>query len=249
MPVMEATGLVKADKQLREGRAESEPLLRAVALTKVYHGRVEEVEVFRDLNLEVRRGEMVAIVGASGAGKSTLLHLLGGLDRPTAGSVILDKFDMVKASDVDLTRLRNRAIGFVFQFHHLLPEFSALENVMMPLLVGGFQRREARASAFDLLERVGLEARAHHRPGELSGGERQRVALARALVRSPVLLLADEPTGNLDQHTGEQVQALIRQLHATQHLTSVIVTHNERLAAICDRVLHLENGRLSEFRV
>jgi lipoprotein-releasing system ATP-binding protein len=240
---MEAAGLVKADKQL------CEPLLRAVALTKVYQGRVEEVEVFRDLNLEVWRGEMVAIVGASGVGKSTLLHLLGGLDRPTAGSVILDKFDIVKASDVDLTRLRNRKIGFVFQFHHLLPEFSALENVMMPLLVGGLQRQEARRSAFDLLKRVGLEARAHHRPGELSGGERQRVALARALVCSPVLLLADEPTGNLDQHTGEQVQALIRQLHATLHLTSVIVTHNERLAAICDRVLHLEKGRLNEFRV
>src|SRR5207253_1646266 len=161
-----------------------EPLLRAVSLTKIYSGRVEEVVVFRDLNLEVERGEMIAIVGASGAGKSTLLHLLGGLDRPTAGSVILDKFDIFKVADVDLTRLRNRKVGFVFQFHHLLPEFSALENVMMPLLVGGLTRREARATAHDLLQRVGLEARAAHRPGELSGGERQRVALARALVRS-----------------------------------------------------------------
>jgi lipoprotein-releasing system ATP-binding protein len=220
------------------------PLLRAVGLTKIYRGRVEEVAVFRDLALEVERGEMVAIVGASGAGKSTLLHLLGGLDRPTAGSVILDKFDIFKVADVDLTRLRNRKVGFVFQFHHLLPEFSALENVMMPLLVGGMTRRAARAPAEDLLQRVGLAERAAHRPGELSGGERQRVALARALVRSPVLLLADEPTGNLDQRTGDEVAALIRHLHTSARLTSIIVTHNERLAATCDRVLHLENGRL-----
>ena len=234
----------KPSQELSARRGESEPVLRALGLTKVYHGRVEEVVVFRDLNLEIERGEMVAVVGASGAGKSTLLHLLGGLDRPTSGSVILDKFDIFKASDVDLTRLRNRKIGFVFQFHHLLPEFSALENVMMPLLVGGETKRRAVACARDLLQRVGLEARAAHRPGELSGGERQRVALARALVRKPALLLADEPTGNLDQHTGDEVHALIRHLHATESLTSVIVTHNERLAATCDRVLRLEQGRL-----
>lgn len=222
-----------------------EPLLRAVALTKIYSGRVEEVVVLRDLDLEVERGEMIAIVGASGAGKSTLLHLLGGLDRPSAGSVILDKFDIFKVADVDLTRLRNRKVGFVFQFHHLLPEFSALENVMMPLLIGGLTRRQAGATAHDLLQRVGLEARAAHRPGELSGGERQRVALARALVRSPLLLLADEPTGNLDQRTGDEVYTLLRHLHATEHLTSIIVTHNERLAATCDRVLHLEAGKLA----
>ena len=226
------------------GAVEAESLLRAVGLTKTYGGRVEEVTVFRDLSLEVRKGEMVAIVGASGAGKSTLLHLLGGLDRPTAGSVILDKFDIFKAADVDLTRLRNRKIGFVFQFHHLLPEFSALENVMMPLLIGGVTGRAARARARDLLQRVGLQARAAHRPGELSGGERQRVALARALVRSPALLLADEPTGNLDEGTGEEVHRLIRHLHGTEQLASVIVTHNERLAATCDRVLHLDSGRL-----
>jgi len=236
--------LLSATEQPSSAHLETEPWLRAVALTKVYGGRIEEVVVFRNLNLEVQRGEMVAIVGASGAGKSTLLHLLGGLDRPTAGSVILDKFDIFKASDVDLTRLRNRKIGFVFQFHHLLPEFSALENVMMPWLVGGEAKREARDRAQDLLQRVGLEARAAHRPGELSGGERQRVALARALVRSPALLLADEPTGNLDQRTGDEVQALIRQLHSGEHLTSVVVTHNERLAARCDRVLHLEDGKL-----
>jgi lipoprotein-releasing system ATP-binding protein len=234
------SGLRTPDSGLLGG----EPLLRAVGLTKVYRGRAEEVVVFRDLSLEVKRGEMVAVVGESGAGKSTLLHLLGGLDRPTAGSVILDKFDIFKVGDVDLTRLRNRKIGFVFQFHHLLPEFSALENVMMPLLVGGLKKREASASAQALLQRVGLEKRAAHRPGELSGGERQRVALARALVWSPALLLADEPTGNLDQRTGEEVADLIHHLHAAEQLTSVIVTHNERLAATCDRVLHLDQGKL-----
>ena len=231
-----------------ESRAEPqdhEPLLRAVSLTKIYRGRAEEVEVFSDLSLEVNHGEMVGIVGASGTGKSTLLHLLGGLDRPTAGSVILDKFDIFKVGELNLTRLRNRKIGFVFQFHHLLPEFSALENVMMPLLVSGATKREAVATAHDLLQRVGLAARAAHRPGELSGGERQRVALARALARSPLLLLADEPTGNLDQRTGDEVAALLRHLHATRQLTSILVTHNERLAATCDRVLHLANGRLT----
>ncbi|HWQ35518.1 MAG TPA: ABC transporter ATP-binding protein [Blastocatellia bacterium] len=221
-----------------------EVLLRAVGLTKVFAARVEAVEVFRNLNLEVRRGELVAIVGASGVGKSTLLHLLGGLDVPTAGSVILEQFDIAKFTELDLARLRNGKIGFVFQFHHLLPEFSALENVMMPLLVGGLAKREARWRAQDLLQRVGLAARAAHRPGELSGGERQRVALARALVTRPVLLLADEPTGNLDQRTGDEVSGLIRHLHETEGLTSVIVTHNERLAAACDRVLHLRDGQL-----
>jgi lipoprotein-releasing system ATP-binding protein len=220
------------------------PLLAARALSKVYRGRVEEVVVFRDLDFEARRGEMVAVLGTSGAGKSTLLHLLGGLDRPSAGSVILDEFDITKVADVDLTRLRNRKIGFVFQFHHLLPEFTALENVMMPLLIGGQPVSASRVRARDLLQRVGLRARAAHRPGELSGGERQRVALARALVNSPVLLLADEPTGNLDQRTGEEVFSLIRELHATERLTSVIVTHNEQLAATCDRVLRLAGGQL-----
>ncbi|HZS09788.1 MAG TPA: ABC transporter ATP-binding protein [Blastocatellia bacterium] len=224
--------------------APADVLLRAVNLTKVYSGRVEEVLVFRNLNLEVRRGERVAVVGASGAGKSTLLHLLGGLDLPTAGSVILDRFDIAKFTELDLARLRNEKIGFVFQFHHLLPEFSALENVMMPLLIGGAAKQAARSRAEDLLQRVGLEARAAHRPGELSGGERQRVALARALVKSPVLLLADEPTGNLDQRTGDEVYLLIRHLHETERLTSVIVTHNERLAVTCDRVLHLRTGEL-----
>lgn len=223
---------------------QADALLCAEKLTKIYQGRVEQITVFRDLDLTVARGEMVAIVGASGSGKSTLLHLLGALDRPTSGSVMIDKFDITKFTELDLARLRNDKLGFVFQFHHLLPEFTALENVMMPLLVGGLAKSVAQARALDLLQRAGLKERAGHRPGELSGGERQRVALARALINRPVLLLADEPTGNLDQQTGDDVRELIRQLHQAYSLTSVIVTHNERLAAACDRTLHLRDGRL-----
>lgn len=220
-------------------------LLVARALTKVYRGVGEVVTVFQDLYLTIHKGEMVAIVGASGAGKSTLLHLLGGLDQPTSGTVFLDDFDMFKNGELQLAAMRNRRIGFVFQFHHLLPEFSALENVMMPLLIGGQQQTVATGRARELLQRVGLEKRMAHRPGELSGGERQRVALARALVASPTLLLADEPTGNLDQRTGEEVFGLLRQLHTEEQLTSIIVTHNEQLAATCDRVLHLAGGTLT----
>jgi lipoprotein-releasing system ATP-binding protein len=224
---------------------QAKALLCAEKLTKVYQGRAEQVTVFRDLDLTVERGEMVAITGASGSGKSTLLHLLGALDAPTSGRVILDKFDITKFTELDLARLRNDKIGFVFQFHHLLPEFTALENVMMPLLVGGLAKSVARDRAFDLLQRVGLRDRVAHRPGELSGGEKQRVALARALVNHPLLLLADEPTGNLDPQTGDETGQLIRQLHYDGGLTSVIVTHNERLAAACDRTLHLRSGQLA----
>ncbi|MBS1788832.1 MAG: ABC transporter ATP-binding protein [Acidobacteria bacterium] len=232
--------------QTNESKASfSTALLVCENLTKVYSGRTEEVVVFRDLNLEVARGEMVAIVGASGAGKSTLLHLLGGLDTATFGTVKIGEFDLTKNSELDLARFRNRKIGFVFQFHHLLPEFSALENVMMPLLINGVTKRDAMVRAGELLDRVGLSPRADHRPGELSGGERQRVALARALVAKPMVLLADEPTGNLDEHTGEAIHALIRQLQLEAQLTAIIVTHNERLALSCDRVLRLENGRFN----
>ncbi len=222
-------------------------LLRAANLTKIYAGRAEQVVVFRDLNLEVARGEMVAIVGSSGAGKSTLLHLLGGLDHATSGSITVGEFDLEKNAELDLARFRNRQIGFIFQFHHLLPEFSATENVMMPLLINGTAKRGAMTRARVLLHRVGLSSRAEHRPGELSGGERQRVALARALVCSPMLLLADEPTGNLDERTGDTVHTLLRELQAEAKLTAVIVTHNERLAATCDRVLRMEDGKLIEF--
>ncbi|HQR31962.1 MAG TPA: ABC transporter ATP-binding protein [Blastocatellia bacterium] len=222
-------------------------LLTCRNLTKIYSGRTEDVVVFRDLNLQVARGEMVAIVGASGVGKSTLLHLLGGLDQVTSGQIQVGKFDLTKNSELDLARFRNRQVGFVFQFHHLLPEFSAVENVMMPLLINGATKREAANRANELLNRVGLSPRSDHRPGELSGGERQRVALARALAAKPMLLLADEPTGNLDELTGEAIHSLIRQLQIEEQLTAIIVTHNERLASTCDRVLRLENGRLNEF--
>lgn len=225
-------------------RKDEAVLLRAVKLTKIYSGRAEEVVVFRDLDFEIARGEMVAVVGESGAGKSTLLHLLGGLDRPTSGSVKVDEFDIAKNAELDLARFRNRRIGFVFQFHHLLPEFSATENVMMPLLINGVTKRDAAARARVLLERVGLAGRADHRPGELSGGEQQRVALARALICSPSLLLADEPTGNLDQRTGDEVHALVRRLQMEERLTAVIATHNEKLATLCDRLMRLENGKL-----
>jgi lipoprotein-releasing system ATP-binding protein len=203
------------------------------------------VTVFEDLSFEIARGEMVAIVGESGAGKSTLLHLLGGLDRPDAGTVKVGEFDIFKPGDVDLARFRNREIGFIFQFHHLLPEFSAVENVTMPLLIGRVSRRDARAQASRALESVGLDKRASHRPGEMSGGEQARVALARALVINPSLLLADVPTGDLDSKTSESIHSLLKEVHRSRELTSVIVTHNHRLASICDRVLRLEDGRLT----
>jgi lipoprotein-releasing system ATP-binding protein len=220
------------------------PIVSGEGLTKIYGSGKNEVLVFEGLSIEIREGEMVAIVGPSGAGKSTLLHLLGGLDRPNAGSVKFGKFDILKLTDVDLARFRNREIGFIFQFHHLLPEFSALENAMMPLLIARTRLGPAKQRAAAMLDSVGLAARAANRPGELSGGEQARVALARALVSGPRVLLADEPTGDLDGRTSESIHRLLKEIHATQKLTSVIVTHNERLASICDRVLHLEDGRL-----
>jgi lipoprotein-releasing system ATP-binding protein len=213
-------------------------------LSKTYLSGRNRVVVFEDLSLKIVEGEMVAIVGPSGAGKSTLLHLLGGLDRPSAGRVKVGEFDILKLSDVDLARFRNREIGFIFQFHHLLPEFTAVENAMMPLLINRASHKAARRNAESMLEAVGLADRAMHRPGEMSGGEQARVALARALVARPRLLLADEPTGDLDSKTSESIHNLLKEVHRSQKLTSVIVTHNERLASICDRVLHLEDGRL-----
>lgn len=221
-------------------------LLRAERLTKVYRSGRTRVRVFEELDLEVGDGEMVAVVGPSGAGKSTLLHILGGLDRPSSGTVKLAEFDIFKLSDVDLARFRNKEVGFIFQFHHLLPEFTALENAMMPLLIGRTAPAVARERTKRILAKVGLSDRVSHRPGEMSGGEQARVALARALVGEPRLLLADEPTGDLDGKTSEGISRLLREMHRTRRLTSVIVTHNERLAAICDRVLHLGDGGLHE---
>jgi lipoprotein-releasing system ATP-binding protein len=205
----------------------------------------QAIHVLRDLQLDVDAGEMVAIVGASGVGKSTLLHVLGGLDRAGGGQVTVAGQVVTDMKDRALVEFRNRHVGFVFQFHHLLPEFDALENVEMPMRIAGVARGESRQRASDVLGRVGLGERLTHRPGMLSGGEQQRVAVARALVMRPALLLADEPTGDLDETTADSLHDLLRSMHAEHGLTSVIATHNLRLAALCDRVLRLEHGRLT----
>jgi lipoprotein-releasing system ATP-binding protein len=222
----------------------SEFFVTARGLNKSYHVANTRLHVIRDLDLQVAQGEMVAIVGASGAGKSTLLHLLGGLDRPDSGDVRVGDVDVSRISDADLVAFRNRHVGFVFQFHHLLPEFSAIENAEMPLRIARMATAEARPRATTLLQRVGLGERLEHRPGMLSGGEQQRVAVARALVMQPSLLLADEPTGDLDETTADALHQLLRAMHAEFGLTAVIATHNPRLAAQCDRILRLEGGAL-----
>jgi lipoprotein-releasing system ATP-binding protein len=204
------------------------------------------IHVLDGVDLAVRRGEMVAIVGASGAGKSTLLHVLGALDRPTRGSVLLDGEPLHGRPDEVLAKIRNRKIGFVFQFHHLLREFSALENVMMPLRIAGIDTRQARSRAEELLARVGLSGRMSHRPGELSGGEQQRTAVARALAIDPAVLLADEPSGNLDHANSERLHDLFSQLASDLEIAMVVVTHNRALASRADRVLLLEDGRLRD---
>lgn len=235
----------KNNHSIDRNAVSSFPFIIADKIGKTYESGQNRVTVFENLSLEIATGEMVAIVGPSGAGKSTLLHILGGLDKPSKGSVKIGEFDISKLSDIDLARFRNQEIGFIFQFHYLLPEFTALENIMMPLLIARSSQTNASARAASLMSDVGLAKRATHRPGELSGGEQARVALARALVASPRLLLADEPTGDLDSKTSESIHSLLKEIHLSQKLTSVIVTHNERLAAICDRVLHLEDGRFN----
>jgi lipoprotein-releasing system ATP-binding protein len=218
--------------------------LEARGIRKSYSvGRVP-LTVLHEVDLTVETGEMVAIVGASGVGKSTLLHLLGGLDRADDGSVSIGGTELTTLPDAEVVAFRNRQVGFVFQFHHLLPEFSALENAEMPMRIARAPLGDARPRAEELLKRVGLGDRLTHRPGMLSGGEQQRVALARALVMRPAVLLADEPTGDLDERTGEALHGLLREMHSSYGLTSVIATHNLRLAAACDRVLRLEAGRL-----
>jgi lipoprotein-releasing system ATP-binding protein len=214
-------------------------------LNKFYEAGTGRLHVLRDVTLEVRRGEMVAVVGASGVGKSTLLHLLGGLDRADSGSIRVADTELLTLTDLALVEFRNRNVGFVFQFHHLLPEFDARENVEMPMRIARMPLDEARRRATDLLTRVGLGDRLTHRPNMLSGGEQQRVAVSRALVMRPALLLADEPTGDLDEATGDALHGLLRDMHTEHGLTSVIATHNPRLAAACDRVLRLERGQLN----
>lgn len=218
--------------------------ITARGVVKSYGTATGRLDVLRGADLDVAPGEMVAIVGASGVGKSSLLHVLGGLDAFDAGTIAIGDAEISAMSDEARVRFRNQRVGFVFQFHHLLPEFSALENVEMPLRIAGVPAAERRARAEALLARVGLSARATHRPAALSGGEQQRVAIARALVARPAVLLADEPTGNLDEATAADLQGLLREMHAEHGLTSVIVTHNPVLAGSCDRVLRLEGGRL-----
>lgn len=224
----------------------NDAVIRCSALSRTYSEGGLNTPVFRDLELSVARGETVAIVGASGAGKSTLLHILGGLDTPTNGEVWVGGEAMSRLSSAARGRLRNRALGFVYQFHHLLPEFTALENVMMPLLIRRTPQHEAKAAASALLDRVGLSARLAHKPGELSGGERQRCAVARALVTRPACVLGDEPTGNLDEKTAAQVYALMLELNREVGTSFVLVTHDRKLARTMDRALELSDGRLRE---
>jgi lipoprotein-releasing system ATP-binding protein len=221
-------------------------LLRAENLKKVFRSGNSDLVLFENLSLEVQTGEMLAIVGESGTGKSTLLHILGALDRASEGDVYFAQVQLGSLSEDDAAEFRGRELGFVWQFHYLLPEFTALENVAMPLLMRGTSKREAEQQALQWLQEVGLQDRATHRSGELSGGEQQRVALARALITGPMVLMADEPTGDLDNRTAETVFNLIARLHRDYRLTSLIVTHNLGFARQCDRVLRLQKGRVVE---
>ncbi len=218
--------------------------LKIQGLYKSFQSGSEKLRILIDLSLRLKQGEMLAVTGASGSGKSTFLHLVGGMDRADAGEISLAGQKVTRLEGQQLAQFRNSKIGFIFQFHHLLPEFSALENLMFPLLLRRIPFAEARTRAHVLLDEVGLADRSHHKPGQLSGGEQQRVAVARALVGKPSLLLGDEPTGNLDEHTAESIYELLLDIQRRHHLTSIIVTHNPKLAALCSLEKRLEEGKL-----
>ncbi len=219
-------------------------LVRVENLCKSFRSGAEALEVIRDLSLELPRGQMLAVTGESGSGKSTFLHLVGAMEKPDSGKILFDGRNLSGLGDQELAGFRNESIGFIFQFHHLLPEFSALENVMFPLLIRRVSFKQASETAAALLEEMGLAERMTHQPGELSGGEQQRVAIARALAGRPRLLLADEPTGNLDERTSESIHEVLLRIHESYALTSIVVTHNLRLAAMCNVCMKMEKGRL-----
>ena len=221
-------------------------MIEARGLRKIYRNGAEELEVLKGIDIKVEKGEILAVLGPSGAGKSTLLHLLGGLDPPTAGEVLIDGTDIYSLGDRERARMRNRKIGFVFQFYHLLPEFDALENVMLPLLIRGGNGKGRRETGIELLKSVGLEGRMGHRPGQLSGGEQQRVAIARALANGPELLLCDEPTGNLDSESGKNIIDLLWELNKSRKMTLMIVTHDAQIAKDAKRVLHIRDGKIKQ---
>jgi len=224
---------------------EENPIIELKNLTKSYKNGME-FRALDNANLKIEKGEFVAIVGPSGSGKSTLMHLIGLLDTPSSGTLLIDSNDVTKLSDKERSEMRNRMLGFVFQYHHLLPDFTALENVIMPLLIAGKNRKEAKAIAEKLLKEVGLEDRMDHRPGELSGGQNQRVAVARALSCSPAIVLGDEPTGNLDTKTGDMIYELLRRLNKEYSQTFIVVTHNEDLDSKADRIIRLVDGKITD---
>jgi lipoprotein-releasing system ATP-binding protein len=226
----------------------SAPLVRIEKLARIYRSGAADLTIFQNLDLEIATGDQIAVIGESGAGKSTLLHLIAGLDSPSAGAIYYKGTNITQLSEPELSSFRNREIGYVWQQHHLLPEFTAEENVMMPLIVRGIDKKQAQSEAGACLEEVSLGSRGHHRAGELSGGEQQRVAIARALASRPSLLLADEPTGNLDERTGQMIFDMLSDLRRRRNLTSILVTHNLHFARQSSRVLKLEGGMLHQMQ-